>query len=166
MVDSSEGSSGAAHGARQDRGEGHGDDGSEGPSRGFFSRIMGVLTPSDGEGAVNGTAPHAPPPVVRVPGLLNLRRMRVEDVAVPKADIVAAPASISKDDLVAVFRESGLTRLPVFDGTLDTPIGLVNLKDFALRHGFNISGDGTPATGLHEGLARTLDYIEAEGTTA
>lgn len=137
MVDSSEGSSGAAHGARQDRGEGHGDDGSEGPSRGFFSRIMGVLTPSDNEGALSGGAPQAPPSVVRVPGLLNLRRMRVEDVAVPKADIVAVPASMNRDDLVAVFRESGLTRLPVFDGTLDTPIGLVNLKDFALRHGFN-----------------------------
>ena len=30
-----------------------------------------------------------------------------------------------------------MTRLPVYDGTLDTPVGMIHLKDFALRHGFN-----------------------------
>jgi magnesium and cobalt transporter len=73
-------------------------------------------------------------------GMLNLRRMRVEDVSIPKPDIVAVPVTITKDELVEVFRESGLTRLPVYDGTLDTPIGIANLKDFALRHGFNGNG--------------------------
>jgi magnesium and cobalt transporter len=69
-------------------------------------------------------------------GILNLRRMRVEDVALPKAEIVAVPDTISKDDLVQVFRKSGLTRIPVYSNTLDTPIGMAHLKDFALRHGF------------------------------
>ncbi|MBT8424957.1 MAG: hemolysin family protein [Silicimonas sp.] len=67
--------------------------------------------------------------------------MRVEDVAVPKADIIAVPNTITRDDLVAVFRESGLTRLPVYKGTLDSPVGMVHLKDFALKHGFNGSGE-------------------------
>ena len=40
----------------------------------------------------------------------------------------------------AVFRDSGLSRLPVYKGTLDTPLGMVHLKDFALRHGFNGAG--------------------------
>ncbi|MAQ86168.1 MAG: magnesium/cobalt efflux protein [Maritimibacter sp.] len=75
-------------------------------------------------------------------GMLNLRRMRVEDVAIPKSEIVSVPIEISMEELVAVFRESGLTRLPVFEGTLDTPLGMVHLKDFALTHGFN--GDGIP----------------------
>jgi len=78
--------------------------------------------------------------LARTPGMVNLRRMSVEDVLVPKADIVSVPSDIKKDDLVAVFRESGLTRLPVYKGTLDTPIGLVHLKDLALRHGFNGKG--------------------------
>ena len=51
------------------------------------------------------------------------------------------PSDIRKDDLVEVFRNSGLTRLPVYKGTLDTPLGLVHLKDFALKHGFNGSGE-------------------------
>ena len=70
-------------------------------------------------------------------GMLNLRRMRVEDVAVPKTGIMAVPATATKEELVKIFRDCGLTRLPVYDGTLDTPIGTANLKDFALQHGFN-----------------------------
>ena len=73
-------------------------------------------------------------------GMVNLRQMRLEDVAVPKADILAVSEDIKKDDLVQVFRESGLSRIPVFRGTLDTPIGLVHLKDLALKHGFNGTG--------------------------
>ncbi|PUB16215.1 transporter associated domain-containing protein [Yoonia sediminilitoris] len=73
--------------------------------------------------------------------MLNLSRMRVEDVAIPKTDIIAAPVTATKQELVEIFRECGLTRLPVFDGTLDTPIGTANLKDFALRYGFNGAGD-------------------------
>lgn len=88
-------------------------------------------------------------------GMLNLRRMRVEDVAIPKPDIVAVPATITKDELVEVFRESGLTRLPVYDGTLDTPIGIANLKDFALRHGFN---GKSPKMDLRE-MLRPLIYV-------
>lgn len=111
--------------------------------RGFIGRIIGALSPSDDPGVQtigshrngNGTA-IAPVPL----GMVNLRRMRVEDVAIPSAEIISVPADIKKDDLVDVFRQSGKTRLPVFDGTLDTPIGLVHLKDFALKHGFKANG--------------------------
>jgi len=50
---------------------------------------------------------------------------------------MAVPATATKEELVKIFRDCGLTRLPVYDGTLDTPIGTANLKDFALQHGFN-----------------------------
>ncbi|WP_341211355.1 hemolysin family protein [uncultured Limimaricola sp.] len=119
-------------------------DGPEGPSsvtaengggRGFFSRIIGVLTPAESE-LPPVEAPRGFAPVLPVPGMLNLRRMRVEDVMVPKADIISVPVTIPMEELVEVFRDSGLTRIPVFDGTLDTPIGLVNLKDFALKFCF------------------------------
>ncbi|MGR3632650.1 MAG: transporter associated domain-containing protein [Limimaricola soesokkakensis] len=119
-------------------------DGPEGPSsvtaengggRGFFSRIIGVLNPPETD-LPPIEAPRSFAQVLPVPGMLNLRRMRVEDVMVPKADITAVPVTIPMEELVEVFRESGLTRIPVFDGTLDTPIGLVNLKDFALKFCF------------------------------
>ena len=74
-------------------------------------------------------------------GLGNLRRMRVEDVMLPKAEIVAVEVDTPKQGLVEVFRESGMTRLPVYENTLDSPLGLVHLKDFALSHGFNGGGE-------------------------
>ncbi|TYB80589.1 hemolysin family protein [Maritimibacter fusiformis] len=131
MDDGNDGSSSAAHSAQEE------DTSNE---RGtFLSRIIGVLSPNDTpevvaapSGSNGGYATS-----FAVPGMVNLRRMRVEDVMVPKAEIVAVPTEISKDDLVEVFRDSGLSRLPVFDGTLDAPVGLVHLKDVALSHGFN-----------------------------
>ncbi len=105
-------------------------------SGGFFARVIGALSPS--ETPEEDDAPKNPRPQSH--GIMNLRRMRVEDVAVPMADITAVPDTISLDELVAVFKESGLTRLPVFEGTLDTPLGFAHLKDIALNHGFN--GDG------------------------
>ncbi|CTQ49985.1 hemolysin family protein [Jannaschia donghaensis] len=72
-----------------------------------------------------------------MPGLLNLRLKRLDDVLIPRAEIVAVPIDISLPDLVSKFRDSGNTRLPVFDTTLDEPLGMIHLKDVALNHGFN-----------------------------
>ena len=107
---------------------------------GFFSRVVSALSPTQ-------DVPAAPLEVASAVrgqphGMINLRRMRIEDVAIPKADIVCVPLNASKDELLAVFKESGLTRLPVYNGTLDTPLGFAHLKDFALLHGFN--GNDTP----------------------
>ena len=73
-------------------------------------------------------------------GMANLRRLRVDDVAIPKVDIVAVSLDIGKDELVEVFRREGFSRMPVFKGTLDQPQGLILLKDLALQHGFGAGG--------------------------
>ncbi|MBO29194.1 MAG: magnesium/cobalt efflux protein [Rhodobacteraceae bacterium] len=103
-------------------------------SGGFFSRVMEALSPSEAEEEEMETGQEDS---VSFRGMINLRRKRVDDVAIPKADITAVPVTSDLEELVAVFRESGLTRLPVYDGTLDTPVGMAHLKDLALTHGFN-----------------------------
>jgi magnesium and cobalt transporter len=131
-----DGSSNAAQGALfMHRDTDHESVAETGERPGFFGRILEALSPAEPEEVAtqNGEAvPDAQPH-----GMINLRRMRVEDVAIPTADIVAVSNNITKDELVQVFRESGLTRIPVYDGTLDTPLGFAHLKDFALTHGFN-----------------------------
>ena len=132
MGDTVDGSSSAAHGARDEEGE---------SSRSFFGRLFEVL---GGDGDAEDSVGHAPEVLSDTSGrgsLANLTRMRVEDVMIPKVEIVAVPTDIRKDDLVEVFRDSGLSRLPVYKGTLDSPVGMVHLKDFALKHGFNGSGE-------------------------
>ncbi len=126
MGDTIEGSSIAAHSAHSD------DD-----SKSFFSRLFG------------GSKADTPPPQTTQMGtanlptgdLRNLYTMRVEDVAVPRADINAVPIDISLPDLISIFRDTGNTRLPVYADTLDQPKGFIHLKDVALKHGFN--GGGT-----------------------
>ncbi len=128
MGDTGDGPSSAAQSAQPDQTE---------ERAGVLARIRNVFRPNIPQQEHEDTATDVSVSTGSMLGMLNLRRMRVEDVAIPKTDIVAVPASITRDELVAVFRDSGLTRLPVYDGTLDTPIGIANLKDFALRHGFN-----------------------------
>ena len=65
--------------------------------------------------------------------LLHFGERLVDDAAVPRADIVAFDADDSFADLVALFREAGHSRLPVFDGDLDHVIGMVHLKDVYTR---------------------------------
>ena len=108
-------------------------------SRGFFGRFFDSLTGSEEDEAGDDDRP----PTLPAPGMVNLRRMRVDDVAIPKAEIIAAPLNITLDDLVEMFREHGFSRLPVFRGTLDSPLGLIHLKDLALKHGFGNAGKFT-----------------------
>ncbi|WP_421907706.1 hemolysin family protein [Mameliella sp.] len=110
-----------------------------GPRRSFWQRLFGR---GGEEPSPHGSAAQSAPRAHDRPvhGMINLRRMRVEDVAIPKAEIIAVPNTITKEDLVTVFRESGMTRLPVYEGTLDTPVGMAHLKDFALQQGFNGTG--------------------------
>ena len=110
-----------------------------GNGKGFFGRVLSALTGSE-SGADDD---HQDRHVVGTPGLVNLRRMRVDDVAIPKVEIVAAPANLSLEDLVEMFREHGFSRMPVFRGTLDSPLGLIHLKDLALKHGFGAGGKFT-----------------------
>ncbi|MEL6684027.1 MAG: hemolysin family protein [Pseudomonadota bacterium] len=124
-------------------------------SPGLFTRLRHAISPPQAPLVLDETPDPTIKPAGSVLGMLNLRRMRVEDVSVPKPDIVAVPLTITKDELVEVFRESGLTRVPVYDGTLDTPIGSANMKDFALLHGFN--GKSTPLN-LRE-MVRPLIYV-------
>jgi CBS domain containing-hemolysin-like protein len=61
--------------------------------------------------------------------LLQLGERTVDDVKVPRADIVAIPESISFPDLVVAFAEAEHSRLPVYRESLDHIIGMIHIKD-------------------------------------
>jgi len=61
--------------------------------------------------------------------LLKFGELRVKDVMVPRADIVAVDEKTSLADLVLLFAEAQHSRLPVYRETLDDPVGLVHLKN-------------------------------------
>ena len=55
--------------------------------------------------------------------VLGFHRIRVDDVMVPRADIVAVAADTNLGDLLNLFRTAGHSRLPVYGETLDDPEG-------------------------------------------
>jgi magnesium and cobalt transporter len=112
------------------------DDGSEPPQRGLFTRILSAFSPPAASDVMDVAPAPAPAATTDAPHILNLRRLRVDDVATPKAEIVAVPMTIGLEELVAVFRESGYSRLPVYKGTMDHPQGFLLFKDLALQQGF------------------------------
>ena len=74
--------------------------------------------------------------------VLGLHELRVEDVMVPRADIIAVQASASLAEVLSMFRTAGHSRLPVFNETLDDPRGMVHIRDF-LDHLATVAEIGT-----------------------
>jgi CBS domain containing-hemolysin-like protein len=62
--------------------------------------------------------------------VLNLHELRVEDVMVPRADIIAVGLDTTLREVLRVFRTAGHSRLPVHAETLDDPRGMVHIRDF------------------------------------
>jgi CBS domain containing-hemolysin-like protein len=62
--------------------------------------------------------------------VLGLHRLRVQDVMLPRADIVAVASDVTLGELLRLFRTAGHSRLPVYGETLDDPKGMVHIRDF------------------------------------
>lgn len=103
--------------------------------------------------AVNGDADNAVADgVVQYAIPASVLECPVKDVALARSDIVAVPIDIELDELVKVFREKGLSRLPVFSNSLDNTCGLIHLKDLALKHGFSASNEPFNLSDMLRGL--------------
>jgi CBS domain containing-hemolysin-like protein len=61
--------------------------------------------------------------------LLRFGGLRVDDIMVPRADIMALEESEPLSELLRVFGESGVSRIPLFNETLDDPRGMIHIKD-------------------------------------
>ena len=61
--------------------------------------------------------------------ILKFGELKVADIMVPRADIIAIEAETPLAELVKIFRDAQHSRLPVFRDTLDNPIGMVHIKD-------------------------------------
>lgn len=78
-----------------------------------------------------------------VRNLLHFGERTVDDVAVPRSDIIAISETASFEELVALFAEAGHSRLPVYRDSLDTVTGMVHIKDV---YGILATGAAPPAS--------------------
>ncbi len=61
--------------------------------------------------------------------ILRFGKLTVEDVMVPRADIIAVDDNVTIDELMRVFRQAEHSRLPVYHETLDDPRGMIHIRD-------------------------------------
>jgi CBS domain containing-hemolysin-like protein len=61
--------------------------------------------------------------------ILALRGRRIDDVMVPRADIISVQREIALGELIKVFEGAGHSRLVVYNDTLDDPVGMVHIRD-------------------------------------
>lgn len=88
--------------------------------------------------------------------ILDLRESRVNDLAQPRADIMAVQKDISLAALMQAFEDAGHTRLVVYDDTLDDPVGMVHIKDL-VKHLF---AEAKKATRKRRTRARAAEVQE------
>jgi CBS domain containing-hemolysin-like protein len=112
----------------------------EAESDGFFARIARALfgwkngpTRADIEVVLEAAGPGeagvSPEERTMIRNILALRGRRIEDVMVPRGDIVAVQHDISLGELVKVFEKAGHSRLVAYNDSLDDPAGMVHIRD-------------------------------------
>ncbi|MDP3329849.1 hemolysin family protein [Parvibaculum sp.] len=61
--------------------------------------------------------------------ILKFGELRVDDVMVPRADVVGVEEGASLEECLRLFHASSHSRMPIYRETLDDPLGMVHLKD-------------------------------------
>jgi CBS domain containing-hemolysin-like protein len=113
---------------------------SDAETEGFFARLARALfgwkngpTRADIEVVLEAAGPGeagvSPEERTMIRNILALRGRRIEDVMVPRGDIVAVQQDMPLGELVKVFEKAGHSRLVVYNDTLDDPIGMVHIRD-------------------------------------
>jgi CBS domain containing-hemolysin-like protein len=62
--------------------------------------------------------------------LLGFADLRVDDMMVPRANIVAAEETSNMRDLLAQFIDANHSRMPIFRESLDDIVGMIHVKDY------------------------------------
>src|SRR5271163_411429 len=146
-------------------------------SSGLFERVRALfgLAPAsardDIEDALEESASEEFTPQERaiLKNVLALHDVRVEDVMVPRADVIALSLDTPLSEVLDCFRTAGHSRLPVYEETLDDPRGMIHIRDFVVflasdprfglmkaRHDAPSNGEGQPTLDMPLSAARIL----------
>ena len=65
---------------------------------------------------------------------LEFDDQKVEDILVPRVNVIAANIHSSMDEICEVFRKNGYSRIPIYEETIDHIVGLIHERDFFLAY--------------------------------
>jgi len=103
-----------------------------------FLRLFGVRNPERGVHAMSAeelrTVVSESSPLIpsrhrqMLLSILDLERVTVNDIMVPRQDIAGVDISADWEDVLERLRQTPHTRLPVYDGELDNLVGMLHMK--------------------------------------
>ena len=64
-----------------------------------------------------------------IKGVVDLAEKDAKDIMVPRTDVVFIPADMTKEEVLDLVAESGFSRFPVYEETIDNVIGILYVKD-------------------------------------
>ena len=110
------------------------------PRSTIWSRIARLLRPSQGErlredltdALMDDTeigAAFSPEERAMLNNILRFREVRVEDIMIPRVDIDGLDQNMTIGEALILFEETGRSRMPVYDETLDDPKGMIHIRD-------------------------------------
>lgn len=81
-----------------------------------------------------------------------------KDIMIPRVNMVTVSAEASSEELLAIFRDSLYTRIPVYDEDRDSMTGFINIKDFFLARDNAPAGSSLSLTPLIREAYYTYEY--------
>jgi CBS domain containing-hemolysin-like protein len=105
--------------------------------------------------------------------MLRFGALRVDDIMVPRADIIAVDENARVSDVLKTFVDGGVSRIPLYSDTLDDPRGVVHVKDLlkAIVSDADITGGVSHASvkkgnGVHDAQPGYVNGAEAADVSA
>lgn len=89
--------------------------------------ILDVVSEGERHGAVDEAEKEM------IESVIELSDTRVNEVMTPRTEIVAIPKEDNLDAVLKTIRAKGHSRIPVYDGTIDTILGVLYAKDLLQR---------------------------------
>ena len=66
---------------------------------------------------------------ILIKNIINLDEKSVEDIMVPRAEIVSIKSNQSVQDIYSIVKNESHSRMPVYEGNLDNVLGFLHVKD-------------------------------------
>ena len=88
---------------------------------------------------------------------IEFEELEAIDVVTPRIDIIALEVGTSNEEAAKIFKETGLSRLPIYEDDLDSIIGVLNQKDF---HNY-VVGESRPMADYVKPVVFVAETIKA-----
>ena len=104
----------------------------EDAERGYGSQaLLYMVEEAEQEGTINEEDS------LLISNAIEFNDLKAEDILTPRVNVVGIPKGSTIDEAAGIFMESGYSRLPVYDESIDNIIGVVHIRDFIRCVGHN-----------------------------